>query len=300
MAAQLERLQLVLDSKQAAVADLAGADALRASYDAALRTLAAERDGLQRERAELVQVRPQCRWVGVDCQGMGCGVGTACIAGILPKACPKRAAPTACPKRAAPTRPPARQPPPCPMPRPPHFPQKLASLRESGAEARAALEARYRGRIRELDDRVRALAKKERAARELERTKADAEAVAARLRADIVAIKGQKVALARQAEKSAKDFAEWRRQRDREVAQVRTQGCCACACPAPPRPAPPGPPTFILRERSLRSWGPPRLISGCCCGGGSLLAPRPTPLWAPPAAPPTRSCGARAGRRRRR
>lgn len=64
----------------------------------------------------------------------------------------------------------------------------------------------------------------ERRIAELERFKAAAQATRGRLEVEIAAIKQQKVALSRAMERQGKQFAEWRREREREVAALRKQG----------------------------------------------------------------------------
>lgn len=56
-----------------------------------------------------------------------------------------------------------------------------------------------------------------------------------RLQADILSIKQQKVSLARQIEQNHKDFTLWKKNRERELAQLRKQGRKQQmqACPAP-------------------------------------------------------------------
>ena len=59
---------------------------------------------------------------------------------------------------------------------------------------------------------------------ELERMKVRADDACRKLQTDIVAIKQQKVALHRHMDKSAREFADFRRQHDKELLQLRKQG----------------------------------------------------------------------------
>lgn len=64
----------------------------------------------------------------------------------------------------------------------------------------------------------------ERRIAELERFKMAAQATRSKLESEIAAIKQQKVALSRAMDRQSKQFAEWRRERDREVLALRKQG----------------------------------------------------------------------------
>ena len=119
-------------------------------------------------------------------------------------------------------------------------------------EQRLQLEAQYKRRIRELDERVKSVRAKvrppadarthnrthvrtlsrllaaaclqEKRITELERMKVRADEACRKLQTDIVAIKQQKVTLHRHMEKSSREFADFRRQHDKELLQLRKQG----------------------------------------------------------------------------
>ncbi|DBA94598.1 TPA: hypothetical protein ACH3X1_002180 [Trebouxia sp. C0004] len=102
--------------------------------------------------------------------------------------------------------------------------QKLQSLRQSSDQDRSKLEKRFKERLKEMDVKMKDLHRKEKQFCQLERLKARSEETCARLNGDILAIKQQKVSLMRQMEKSTRDFADWRKEREKEVMQLRRQG----------------------------------------------------------------------------
>ena len=68
---------------------------------------------------------------------------------------------------------------------------------------------------------------KEKRAQQAEALQGRTQAACERLQGDIQAIKAQKVALQKQSEASAKAFAAWRKDRERELATLRRQVRCA-------------------------------------------------------------------------
>ncbi|KAL3131725.1 hypothetical protein ABBQ38_007446 [Trebouxia sp. C0009 RCD-2024] len=102
--------------------------------------------------------------------------------------------------------------------------QKLQSLRQSSDQDRTKLEKRFKDRLKEMDVKMKDLHRKEKQFCQLERLKARSEETCARLNSDILSIKQQKVSLMRQMEKSTRDFADWRKEREKEVMQLRRQG----------------------------------------------------------------------------
>lgn len=101
---------------------------------------------------------------------------------------------------------------------------KIHALQTASTEERTKLERMYRERIKELDARAKAAEKKERKVRELEATRSRAMDTVNRLEGEIQAIRAQKAALQRQTERTAKEFAAWRKEREREVMQLKKAG----------------------------------------------------------------------------
>lgn len=60
----------------------------------------------------------------------------------------------------------------------------------------------------------------------MDRLAARSQEAVARLQQDIAAIKQQRVSLLRQLEKSAREFQDWKRAREREVLQLKRQVSC--------------------------------------------------------------------------
>jgi kinesin family protein 4/21/27 len=106
---------------------------------------------------------------------------------------------------------------------------RLRSLAAASAEERGRAERAFRERLREVDAKVRAAALKERRVRELEATRARALEAVRDLERDVQGIRAQKVALQRQADRAAKEFGAWRREREREVMQLRKEGRASAA-----------------------------------------------------------------------
>ncbi|KAL4427717.1 hypothetical protein ABPG75_001806 [Micractinium tetrahymenae] len=101
---------------------------------------------------------------------------------------------------------------------------KLESLQHASEDERLRLKAQYEARIKALDGKVKAVAAKERRLVELEAMKRKADTACAKLQRDIQSIKQQKASLQRQMEKSSREFTDWKRQRDRELLQLKKQG----------------------------------------------------------------------------
>ncbi|GAB4822357.1 hypothetical protein N2152v2_009403 [Parachlorella kessleri] len=102
--------------------------------------------------------------------------------------------------------------------------QELQGLQHASEEDRLKQESKYKNRLKEMDDKLKSLRTKEKRIMELERIKGKAEETCKRLQNDIHNIKQQKVNLIKQAEKAAKEFAEFKKQRDKELLQLRKQG----------------------------------------------------------------------------
>eukprot|EP00887_Chlorella_sp_A99_P003111 scaffold9.g3111.t1 len=101
---------------------------------------------------------------------------------------------------------------------------QLRAAQAAGEEERHRLQNQYRAKLKELDQKVQHNRARERKLAELEAYKRRAEEGCRKLEAEILSIKQQKVALSKQMERQGKEFAEWRRERDREVAALRKQG----------------------------------------------------------------------------
>lgn len=69
----------------------------------------------------------------------------------------------------------------------------MQAIRSSNAEGRTASEARFRQKLKEMDDRLRAVSKQERKYAQIERLQARSQETCQRLQQDIQAIKQQKV-----------------------------------------------------------------------------------------------------------
>ncbi|KAK9835062.1 hypothetical protein WJX81_008045 [Elliptochloris bilobata] len=102
--------------------------------------------------------------------------------------------------------------------------QRIASLLEASEEDRLRLQHHYRERLAATDAKMKEVRAKERRAAQLEALQRRSQEKCSHLQADIQAIKQQKVALARQIAQSAKEFADWRRRREREIATLRRAG----------------------------------------------------------------------------
>ncbi|KAK9792731.1 hypothetical protein WJX73_010908 [Symbiochloris irregularis] len=101
--------------------------------------------------------------------------------------------------------------------------QEMRSLQQSSAADRAAMEEKFKKRLADMDKRLREVRLKEKRAQEQERLYERAMASVANLESDIRGIKQQKVALQRQMDTAAKDFTAAKREREREVLQLRRQ-----------------------------------------------------------------------------
>ncbi|KAK9846882.1 hypothetical protein WJX84_000810 [Apatococcus fuscideae] len=102
--------------------------------------------------------------------------------------------------------------------------QRIMELRSSTAEDREKLERLFKGRLQDAEKKLKELRHKEKAFNKLERLQAQSEDMCRRLQSDIYSIKQQKVQLTKQMERSAKDFADWRKGREKEIMQLRRQG----------------------------------------------------------------------------
>ncbi|GFR40655.1 hypothetical protein Agub_g1240 [Astrephomene gubernaculifera] len=100
---------------------------------------------------------------------------------------------------------------------------KLAAASAASEEERKRLEASYRERIQQYDERLKEVRKKERDYIAMQKLKQRTEEAHRRLSADIQRLKQQKVSMQRQLEANAKNFAAWRQQREKELAQLRKQ-----------------------------------------------------------------------------
>ena len=87
-------------------------------------------------------------------------------------------------------------------------------------------------RLDETNARLRDLQKAAKGLTQLQRLKAAADETCTRLRTEVLGIKQQKVALARQIERSQRDFAEHRWRHRTPTAPWWKNACMACARPA--------------------------------------------------------------------
>jgi DNA repair exonuclease SbcCD ATPase subunit len=97
---------------------------------------------------------------------------------------------------------------------------KLQSLQASNAENRKRLEQKYRGHIRELETKMKAASRRAAEATRYERLKSRMDDHCQRLQDEITRMKQQKVALAKAVEQSNKEMNQYKRKRDKELAQV--------------------------------------------------------------------------------
>ncbi|KAG2444138.1 hypothetical protein HYH02_009078 [Chlamydomonas schloesseri] len=101
--------------------------------------------------------------------------------------------------------------------------EKLAQVSAANEEERKRLEAQYRDRIQQFDEKLRDLRRKERDFIAMQKLKQRTEEAHRRLSADILRLKQQKVAVQKQLDANAKQFATWRQEREKELAQLRKQ-----------------------------------------------------------------------------
>ncbi|BDA42916.1 Kinesin-like protein KIN-4C [Coccomyxa sp. Obi] len=102
--------------------------------------------------------------------------------------------------------------------------RSMERVKEASFEERHKLEKAYKERLKVMDAKLREVREKERRIAHMERLQARSLEKCDRLQADILSIKQQKVSLARQIEQNHKDFALWKKNRERELAQLRKQG----------------------------------------------------------------------------
>ncbi|KAG2494778.1 hypothetical protein HYH03_007022 [Edaphochlamys debaryana] len=100
---------------------------------------------------------------------------------------------------------------------------KLNALTVANEEERKRLEAGYKERLKQYDEKLKDLRHKEREMTHMEKLKQRTEEAHRRLAADITRIKQQKVAVQKQLEANAKQFATWRQEREKELSQLRKQ-----------------------------------------------------------------------------
>ncbi|GLI69654.1 hypothetical protein VaNZ11_014325 [Volvox africanus] len=101
--------------------------------------------------------------------------------------------------------------------------EKLNAVSAANEEERKRLEATYVEKIHQYDERLRELRRKEREFIAMQKLKQRTEDAHRRLSADITRLKQQKVAVQKQLEANAKQFAHWRNERERELGQLRKQ-----------------------------------------------------------------------------
>ncbi|GAX80469.1 hypothetical protein CEUSTIGMA_g7908.t1 [Chlamydomonas eustigma] len=101
--------------------------------------------------------------------------------------------------------------------------QKLQVLHTASEEERKRLESFYKEKIAQYDERLKEVRRKERDFMMMQKLKQRSEELCNRLNGDISRIKQQKVALQKHMEMSAKQFAAWRVDREKEVVQLRRQ-----------------------------------------------------------------------------
>lgn len=101
--------------------------------------------------------------------------------------------------------------------------QKLQQLQATSEEERRRLEAHYKEKLKTYDEKLRDVRRKEREFIVMQKLKLRTEEMCNRLNADIHRIKLQKVALQKTMEGSAKQFAQWRAEREKELLQLRKQ-----------------------------------------------------------------------------
>eukprot|EP00198_Chlamydomonas_reinhardtii_P003876 XP_001693212.1 kinesin family member heavy chain [Chlamydomonas reinhardtii] len=101
--------------------------------------------------------------------------------------------------------------------------EKLAQVSAANEEERKRLESQYRDRIQQFDEKLRDLRRKERDFIAMQKLKQRTEEAHRRLSADILRLKQQKVSVQKQLDANAKQFATWRQERERELAQLRKQ-----------------------------------------------------------------------------
>lgn len=101
--------------------------------------------------------------------------------------------------------------------------QRMQDLQHASEDERLKLQKQYKERLKDMDGKLKELRVRERGMVKVERLKARSEEACGRLQQDILRIKQQKVALARQMEQSKKEFLEFRRGREKELLQLRRQ-----------------------------------------------------------------------------
>jgi hypothetical protein len=107
--------------------------------------------------------------------------------------------------------------------------RKITRLASNAGEERERLERKYRDRIKELDEKAKKAEARQKRMMELEKVKRQAEETVRLLERDVQSIKTQKVTLMKQADRANKEFLGWRRERDKEVMQLRRQGVAKAA-----------------------------------------------------------------------
>lgn len=107
---------------------------------------------------------------------------------------------------------------------------KLQAIQASNAENRKRLEQKYRSHIRELETKMKAASRRAAEASRYERLKSRMDDHCKRLQDEIMRMKQQKVALAKAVEQSNKEMNQYKRKRDKELAQVgadwHARPCC--------------------------------------------------------------------------
>ena len=101
---------------------------------------------------------------------------------------------------------------------------KLRSLQAVSNEERQRMESRYKQKIKELDARAKGVDKQERKIRDLEAAQKRALESVRALQTDVQHIKEQKAALQRQGMRAAKEYAQWKKERDKEVMHLKKEG----------------------------------------------------------------------------
>eukprot|EP00798_Chlamydomonas_sp_ICE-L_P008275 gene8275-1544_t len=100
---------------------------------------------------------------------------------------------------------------------------KLQQLSSASEDERKRLEAQYKERIAHYDEKLKEVRRKERDFAIMQKLKHRTDEMCSRLNGDIARIRSQKVSLQKNMEASAKQFQQWRVQREKEILQLRRQ-----------------------------------------------------------------------------
>lgn len=99
--------------------------------------------------------------------------------------------------------------------------QKLQQLHSASEEEKKRLEAFYREKISHYDEKLKEVRRKEREFLMMSKLKQRSEELCSRLNGDISRIKQQKVSLQKSMEQSARQFSQWKVDREKELIKLR-------------------------------------------------------------------------------